>query len=74
MLELLLVIAFGWLFIKAMGLAFKVAWGVTKIVAMLLFVLACPLLIAGLLFAGGVVLLLPVAMIGVAFGLLKKCV
>ncbi|MGM9549201.1 MAG: hypothetical protein ACI3V5_05095 [Faecousia sp.] len=74
MLELLLVIAFGWLFIKAVGLAFKVAWGVTKIVAMLLFVLACPLLIAGLLFAGGVVLLVPVAMIGVAFGLLKKCV
>lgn len=74
MLELLLLILFCWLLFKAIGLAFKVAWGAAKIAAMVLFTLACPLLILCLLFAGGVALLVPVAMIGAAFGLLKKCV
>ena len=74
MLELLLLVLFCWLLIKAIGLAFKVAWGAAKIAAMVLFTLACPRRIVCLLFAGGVALLVPVAMIGAAFGLLKKCV
>ena len=74
MLELVLIILFVWLFVKALGLAFRVAWGTAKIVASVLFAIAVPLLGVCLLFAGGIVLLVPVALIGIAFGLLKACV
>lgn len=73
MLDILITVLFCWLFFKAIGLAFRVAWGVTKIVASVLFAVAVPLLIGCLLFAGGLVLLLPLALIGIAFGLLKAC-
>ncbi len=71
MLEILTVILFCWLFFKALGLAFRVAWGTTKIIASLLFALAVPMLIVCLLFVGGIALLLPLALVGLAFGLLK---
>ncbi len=74
MMELLIVIAFCWLFFKAIGLAFRAAWGAAKIIASLLFAVAVPLLILCLVFAGGVFLLVPVALVAVAFGLLKACV
>jgi len=74
MMELLVVILFCWLFFKAVGLAFRVAWGTAKILASVLFALAVPLLILCLVFAGGVFLLLPLALIGIAFGVLKACV
>ena len=74
MIDLLITIAFSWLFFKAIGLAFKVAWGVAKIVASLLFAIAVPMLVLCLIFAGGVILLVPVAMIAIAFGILKACV
>lgn len=73
MLEILTVILFCWLFFKALGLAFRVAWGTTKIIVSLLFALAVPLLVVCLLFAGGIALLLPLALVGIAFGLLKAC-
>lgn len=74
MMELAITAVFCLLFFKVIGLAFRVAWGVTKIIASLLFTLAVPLLILCLVFAGGVVLFVPVAMIGIAFGLLKAAV
>lgn len=74
MLEILLVILFVWLFIKALGLAFRVAWGTTKIIASVLFAVAVPLLGVCLVFAGGLMLLIPVALIGIAFALLKACI
>lgn len=74
MLEFLIVVGFCWLLFKAVGLAFKVAWGATKVIASVLFALAVPLLVGCLLFAGGIALLLPLALLAVAFGLLKKCV
>lgn len=74
MIELLVVIAFCWLSFKAVGLAFRAAWGAAKIIASLLFAVAVPLLVLCLIFAGGIVLLLPLALIGIAFGLLKACV
>ena len=73
MFEIIIFILFGWLFFKVIGLMFKVAWGVTKLVAVILAVLALPALIIGLLFAGGVVLILPVLLIAGAVGLLKCC-
>ena len=74
MMELLVLILFCWLFFKAVGLAFRMAWGAAKIIASVLFVLAVPLLILCLVFAGGIFLLLPLALVGIAFGLLKACV
>lgn len=74
MLEFLIVIAFCWLFFKALGLALRVAWGAAKIAASVLFAIAVPLLVLGIVFAGGLLLLIPVAMVAVAFGLLKACV
>ena len=73
MLDLLFVIAFFWLFFKALGLAFRLAWGTTKVIASLLFGIAVPLLVICGIFAGGIALLLPLALVGIAFGLLKAC-
>ena len=74
MLEILTVILFCWLFFKALGLSFRVAWGTTKILAALLLTVAVPMLVVCLLFAGGIALLLPLALVGIAFGLLKTIV
>lgn len=74
MFELLVLIAFVWLFAKATGLAFKVTWGLAKVVAVILFTLALPTLIGCFLAAGGLVLLVPVALVGTACGILKACV
>lgn len=71
MMEFVMVVLFCWLFWKVLGLAFRAAWGMTKILAWLLFILAVPLLIGCLLFAGGILLLIPVAMVAVAGALLK---
>ncbi len=78
MLELIfdiaVIILCGWLSIKAIGLAFKITWGIAKIIATILLVLAAPALVVCLIFAGGVALLVPVAMVSIAFGLLKSCI
>lgn len=74
MFELLVLIAFAWLFIKAIGLAFRVTWGLAKVVAVVLFVLALPTLIGCFLIAGGIALLIPVVLVGTACGILKACV
>ena len=73
-MEILMTILFCWLFFKALGLAFRAAWGATKIIAAILFAIAVPLLFVCLVFAGGILLLLPLALVGLAFGLLKACV
>ena len=72
MLEILFTVLFVWLLMKTIGLAFRVAWGATKIVASILFSLAVPLLVLCLIFAGGLLVLVPLAMLGAAFGLLKS--
>lgn len=74
MLDLIIVILFCWLFFKALGLAFKLAWGTAKIVASVLFAIAVPMLALCLFFAGGLLLLVPLALVGIAFGVLKACV
>ena len=74
MFELLVLILFVWLFTKAIGLTFRVTWGLAKVIAVFLFILAVPALIGCLLLAGGLALLVPVALIGAAWGILKTCV
>lgn len=73
MLEIIFTILAIWLFVKAIGLAFKLTWGAAKISATILLVLAVPVFILCLIFAGGFLLLLPVALIAGAVGLLKAC-
>lgn len=73
MLELLVVILFCWLSVKTIGLALSLTWGVAKVLAAILFVIAVPVLFVSLLFAGGVLLLLPLALIAGAAGILKAC-
>ena len=71
MFELIVIILFIWLSIKAIGLAIRLTWGAAKIVASLLMVIALPVLIGCILFASGVILLIPILLIAVAIGILK---
>ena len=74
MFELLVIVVFCWLFVKVLKLAFHITWGMAKIVAILLCVLACPALIICLLFASGFVLLVPVLFVVGAYSILKAFV
>lgn len=74
MFELFALILFGWLFFASLRLAFRVTWGFAKIAAVILFVLALPILIGCLLMASGFIILVPVVLVGAAFGILKACV
>lgn len=74
MIEILISILAIWLLIKAIGLAFRITWNAAKIVATILMTLAVPIFIVVLIFTGGFFLLIPVALIAGAWGLLKKCV
>ena len=73
MFELLSVVIFVWLLVKAISLAFKLTWGVAKIAASILITLAFPVLMVCLVFVGGIALLVPIAMIAIAAGILKAC-
>ena len=73
MLELLILVAFGWLFFKTVGLAFRVTWGLGKIIAVVLFALALPALIGAFLLTGGFLLLIPVGLLVAAWLILRDC-
>ena len=72
MLELLIVGIFIWLLVKATGLALKLTWGMAKVIAVVLMVLALPLLVVCLVFAGGLALMIPVLLIGNGSNLLVR--
>ena len=74
MFELLTTILFVWLGCKAIGLMLKLTWGMAKIVASVLIALALPVLVFCLIFLGGIALLVPLAMIAIAAGIVKACV
>ena len=69
----MVIILFCWLSFKAIGLALTITWGAAKILATLLFLIAVPVLFICLLFAGGIVLLLPLGLISGAVWVLKAC-
>ena len=73
MFELLTIAIFIWLLVKAIGLAFKLTWGVAKVTASILIGLALPVLIGCFLFVGGIALLVPLAMVAIAGGIIKAC-
>ena len=74
MFEIVTLVVFIWLMVKAIGLAFKLTWGIAKIIASILMVLALPALIVCIIFVGGIALLVPLILIGIAAGILKACV
>lgn len=61
MFEILTLVVFVWLFVKCLGLAFRLTWGAAKVLAGFLMVLALP------------VLLVPCLMVAGAWALLKAC-
>ena len=72
MFELIVIILFVWFSIKAIGLTIKLTWCAAKIIASILMVIALPALILCILFASGVILLIPIIMIAVAVAILKE--
>lgn len=74
MLELIITVLFVWLFFKGLGLMLRMTWGITKFVVSLLFTIALPLLVFSLFFAGGLIILVPLGLVALAFGLLKTVV
>lgn len=73
MFEILTAAIFIWLLVKSIGFMFKLTWGVAKVVASILMVVALPVLIVCLVFASGIVLLVPIILIAIAAGILKAC-
>ena len=71
MFELLVVVIFFWLFVKVLKLAFSITWGLAKVAATVLCVLAGPLLVMCLLFASGLALIVPVLIVIGAYSMLK---
>ena len=63
-----------WLCGDGSGLALRRTWGAARVVGSLLMALALPVLIVCVLFAGGVLLLVPLFMVGIAVAILKACV
>ncbi len=74
MFELFSVIIFVWLLVKVISLSLRLTWGIAKITACILIGLALPVLLISVLFVGGIALLLPVAMIAIAAGIVKASV
>lgn len=74
MFELLITLLTVWIGFKAIGLMFRLTWGMAKIAAAILIALAFPALIGCLLFVGGIALLIPLAMIAIAAGIVRACV
>lgn len=71
MFTLFVLFVFAWLFVKSVGLAFHVTWGLAKFIATLLFVIALPLLVVFAVI-GALLPLLPLALVAAAFCILKK--
>lgn len=73
MFQILTVAIFLWLLAKSIGFMFRLTWGVAKVIAGILMVVALPALIACLIFASGIVLLVPIILIAIAAIILKAC-
>ena len=74
MIEFLITVLFLWLSYKFIGLALKITWSVAKLIASLLFIVALPSLVICFLFAGGLLLIIPVLMVIGAIALLSGSV
>ena len=71
---ILALVLFGGLFAKVIALSFKVAWGIMKVLAILLCILALPLIVIFAIGAGGFLLLIPIFLVSAAWGCLRSAV
>lgn len=71
MFEILVTALFIALFLWCIKLAFKLAWGTAKIIAVILLTVALPLLIVCFVLGAGIAVLAPVCMLVGAVTLLK---
>ena len=73
MFELILVLMIGWVLWGCIKLAVMASWGLLKMLGIVLSVIAFPILFIGVLVVGvGAYLLLPLLLVGAAFGCLVK--
>ena len=73
MFELILVLMIGWVLGGCIKLAAVASWGLLKLLGIVLSVIAFPVLFIGVLVVGvGAYLLLPLLLVGAAFGCLVK--
>ena len=70
-MELLGLILCIWLLCKVFKLLMKMTWGITKGVVSLAMGLASVMVMGCLFFAGGILILIPLALLAVLFGILK---
>ena len=68
-LTVLAIVLFGGLLFQAIKLSLKVAWGIIKVIAYALCIIAVPVLIV-VASVGGILLLLPIILVAIACGLL----
>lgn len=62
-----------WLMVKITRLALRLTWGAVKVTVGILLGLALPLTVVCFAFIGGIAVLLPLALLGLAAGILKGC-
>ena len=72
MFELFALVLYCWLFVVAGKALFKMAWGLTKLLAGLLLILSFPSLVGVFLLASGLVLLAPAGLLVIAILLLGR--
>ena len=73
MFEFILVLIIGWVLWGFIKLAVVASWGLLKLLGIVLSVIAFPVLFIGVLVVGvGAYLLLPLLLVGAAFGCLVK--
>lgn len=70
-LTVLALCLFGGLLVEFIKLSLKVAWGIAKAIGYVLVGIALPVLIVVLVAAGGLLILLPVALVAAACGILR---
>ena len=73
MFEFITLVLFIWLSLATFRLTCKIAWGVAKLTAIILFGLAVPGLIGCFLLAGGFLFVFPLALVGIAFAIVRIC-
>lgn len=73
MLSILVTILICWLSYKTLGILLSLTWGIVKIIGTVLLILAAPALVLCLMFAGGMLILLPLGLVAGAFLIGKAC-
>ena len=73
MFSFLVTILIFWISYKSLKILFSLTWGIAKIVGTILLILAAPALMICLLFAGGMLLMLPLGLVAGTFMLGKAC-